>query len=318
LPILRLCRYSFLAGFLVAPRLVCAQLVFELARRANSADSSGNYVEATRLWRHVYSVNGGGPGPLLAAAQSATRAGDQKAAFAALRQAIDEGIAIPVAALEADSSFQALHNDRRWNVLVALASRLASQRDTALAAELLSLGERDQRNRDSIGAVVSRSGMGSPEAETANRALAAADAPLQARLRAIVSARGWPGRRLVGDDAAHAAWLLLQHADSTYQRKMLPVIQARVLRGDVRAADGALLEDRVRTGQGRKQRYGSALRNTTTPGAPPVLYPIEAEECVDQRRARVLLPPLSDYLAMFGVKYSALKGTRAACSEQER
>jgi hypothetical protein len=144
--------------------------------------------------------------------------------------------------------------------------------------------------------------MGSPEAEAANRALAAADAPLQARLRAIVSARGWPSRRLVGDDAAHAAWLILQHSDSAYQRKMLPVIRARVLRGDVRAADGALLEDRVRMGQGRKQRYGSALRYTATPGAPPVLYPIEAEECVDQRRARVLLPPLSDYLAMFGVK----------------
>jgi hypothetical protein len=76
-----------------------------------------------------------------------------------------------------------------------------------------------------------------------------------------------------------------------------------MLQGDVRAADWALLDDRVRMGEGRKQRFGSALRNTTTPGAPPVLYPIEAEECVDQQRARVLLPPLSDYLAMFGVKH---------------
>ena len=300
---LRLCRCSFLFGLLFAPRLAFGQLVFELARRANSADSSGNYTEATRLWRQVYRVNGGDPGPLLAAAQSATRAGVHKAAFGALRQAIDEGFRVPVGALEADSSLLPLHTDKRWNPLVALARRLASERDTALAAELLSLGERDQRNRDSVGAIVGRSGMGSPEAEAANRALAAADSPLQARLRAIVDTRGWPGRRLVGDDAAHAAWLILQHSDSAYQRKMLPVIHARVLRGDVRAADGALLEDRVRMGQGRKQRYGSALRNTTTPGAPPVLYPIEAEACVDQRRARVLLPPLSDYLAMFGVRY---------------
>ena len=279
------------------------QLVFELARRANSADSSGDYTEATRLWRQVYSVNGGEPGPLLAAAQSATRAGDHKAAFGTLRQAIDEGFRIPVGALEADSSLRALHDDRRWNALVSHARRLASVRDTALAAELLSLGQRDQRNRDSVAAIVGRSGMGSPEAEAANRVLAAADAPLQARLRAIVTARGWPGRRLVGDDAAHAAWLILQHSDSAYQRKMLPVIHARVLRGDVRAADEALLEDRVRMGQGRKQRFGSALRNTTIPGAAPVLYPIEAEECVDQRRARALLPPLSDYLAMFGVRH---------------
>ena len=316
LRILQLCRCSVLFGLLFAPRLLSGQLVFELARRANSADSSGNYTEATRLWRQVYGVNGGEPGPLLAAAQSATRAGDHKAAFGALRQAIDEGFRIPVGALEADSSLLPLHTDNRWNPLVAHARRLASARDTALAAELLSLGERDQRNRDSVGAIVGRNGMGSPEAEAANRALAAADAPLQARLRAIVNARGWPGRRLVGDDAAHAAWLILQHSDSAYQRRMLPVIQARVLRGDVRAADEALLEDRVRMGQGRKQRYGSALRNTMTPGVPPVLYPIEAEECVDQRRARVLLPPLSDYLAMFGVKHVAPQGICAANSRR--
>lgn len=229
-----------------------AQLVLELARAANSADSSGHYAEAARLWRLVYGVNGGDPGPLFAAAESATRAGEHSAAFAAIRQVIDEGFSIPVGPLQADSSLQPLHNDSQWAALVARATRLASRRDTALRSELLSLGQLDQRNRDSIGAVVGRSGMGSPDAEAANRALAAADAPLQARLRAIVSARGWPGRGLVGDDAAHAAWLLLQHSDSAYQRKMLPVIRARVLRGDVRAADGALLEDRVRMNQGKE------------------------------------------------------------------
>jgi hypothetical protein len=303
LPILHLCRCGLLIGFLFTPCLVHGQLVFELARRANSADSSAHYAEAARLWRQVYGVDGGDPGPLFAVAESATRAGDHESAFAALRQAIDEGFRIPVGALEADSSLQALHNGKRWTALMARTARLASRRDTALRSELLSLGERDQRNRDSIGAVVRRSGLGSPEAEAANRALATADAPLQARLRAIVSARGWPGRRLAGDDGAHAAWLLLQHADPAYQRKMLPVIHERVLRGDIRPADWALLEDRVRMNQGRKQRFGSQFRYTTTPGAPPVLYPIEAEECVDQRRGHVRLPPLADYLGVFGVKH---------------
>jgi hypothetical protein len=140
LRILDLYRCGLLAGILFTPRLASAQLVFELARRANSADSSGNYTEATRLWRQAYSVNGGEPGPLLAAAQSATRAGDHKAAFGALRQAIDEGFRIPVGALEADSSLRLLHDDTRWSALVSHARRLASERDTALAAELLSLG----------------------------------------------------------------------------------------------------------------------------------------------------------------------------------
>jgi hypothetical protein len=29
----------------------------------------------------------------------------------------------------------------------------------------------------------------------------------------VVSARGWPGWKLVGEDGAAAAWLLAQHAD---------------------------------------------------------------------------------------------------------
>jgi hypothetical protein len=33
-----------------------------------------------------------------------------------------------------------------------------------------------------------------------------------ARLKAVVVDHGWPGRSLVGEDGAHAAWLILQHA----------------------------------------------------------------------------------------------------------
>jgi hypothetical protein len=287
-----------------SPSPATGQLVYDLVRQASSADSAGRFADAARLWYRVYRVNGGEPSPLYGAAQSAARAGDKRAAFSDLHRALDEGLAIPVTALQADSEWTSLRDDRRWSELVALAKHHASQRDTVLRAELLSLGQRDQQNRESIDSVVRRYGKGSPEAQSAERKLAEGDARLQSRLRAIVNQFGWPGRRLVGDDAAHAAWLLLQHSDTSYQRVMLPMIRERARQNDVRAADAALLEDRVRVGKGRKQRFGSQLRNTSIPGAPPVLYPIEAEECVDVRRAAVLLPPLADYLALFGVKYS--------------
>jgi len=48
-----------------------------------------------------------------------------------------------------------------------------------------------------------------------------------ARLRSIVDAVGWPSRSLVGEDAADAAWLLLQHlGDSAFQRKCLEFMKA--------------------------------------------------------------------------------------------
>jgi hypothetical protein len=43
--------------------------------------------------------------------------------------------------------------------------------------------------------------------------LQAVDAANTARMKRIVAERGWPGRSLVGDDGAQAAWLLVQHAD---------------------------------------------------------------------------------------------------------
>jgi hypothetical protein len=277
--------------------------IFELVSRADAAENAGRFQDAARLWLEAWTVNSGDPVTLFLAARNSARAGQPDTAFASLRRAIEMGFVIPDEALEREPALTALHADSRWSQLLGDARALAGQRDTTLRRELLTLAERDQANRARIDSLVRHFGRSSREADSLNAALVAEDAPLQARLREIVSARGWPGRRLVGDDGAHAAWLLLQHADSAYQRAMLPLVQDAVARGDARAADAALLEDRVRVSQGRPQRYGSALRYSTTPGAPPELEPIEDEACVDQRRASVQLPPLADYLGMFGVVY---------------
>jgi hypothetical protein len=52
------------------------------------------------------------------------------------------------------------------------------------------------------------------------------DARNTARMRAIVRERGWPGRSMVDEDGAHAAWLLVQHADAdpAFQRTCLGLL----------------------------------------------------------------------------------------------
>ena len=44
-------------------------------------------------------------------------------------------------------------------------------------------------------------------------AAAAADGENLPWLRQVISDVGWPGKSLVGEDGAQAAWLLAQHAD---------------------------------------------------------------------------------------------------------
>lgn len=296
---------------LAAPGTARAQDIFTLLTRANAAEDSGRFGDAVRVWGQIQAIAEGDPVPLYLLARSAARAGDHAAAVRALRRAIADGIVLP-RPLPDDTTLRALHAHAEWRALVRQATVAAAARDSVLRRELLALADADQRGRAGIDSVLRTYGVPSPQADSAFARMAAVDGPVQARLRAIVAERGWPGRRRVGDDAAHAAWLIVQHMDGVEQRRLLPLVAEAARRGDARAADAALLEDRVRTDEGHPQRYGSQLR-PPKPGEPPELYPIDRPECVDQRRAAVGLVPLATYLQRVGVTWSPPAGGR--CTE---
>jgi hypothetical protein len=111
------------------------------------------------------------------------------------------------------------------------------------------------------------------------------------RLSAIVAAHGWPGPTLVGQEAAQAAWLVVQHAISRpgLMRGVLPVLASA---DDVPRWQAAMLEDRIRVFEGRKQRFGCAFDFDEHGEMSPL--PIEEPEHVDRYRAEVGLPPVGE------------------------
>jgi hypothetical protein len=117
-----------------------------------------------------------------------------------------------------------------------------------------------------------------------------------ARLSAILDSHGWPGRSLVGDEAAEAAWLILQHAigDPALQRRGLALLQSAAAANDVAPAHVATLEDRIRASEGRPQRYGTQFDWDERGSVSPL--PIEDEANVDARRAAVGLCPLAEQI----------------------
>ncbi|WP_340682519.1 DUF6624 domain-containing protein [Amycolatopsis coloradensis] len=112
-------------------------------------------------------------------------------------------------------------------------------------------------------------------------------------LASVVDRVGWPGARLVGSEAAHAAWLLAQHAPAEERARWLPLLAAAVdPDDDVAVRDHAYLADRVATDARRPQRWGT--QSLCFPGRGCRLYPLEDPAGVNARSRSIGLEPLTD------------------------
>jgi len=120
----------------------------------------------------------------------------------------------------------------------------------------------------------------------------AVDAAHLVRLKAILRNHGWPSRFEVGDDGAHAFWLLVQHADSGFMSECLPKMERAVRRGEAAARDYAYLLDRVRMQRGEAQVYGTQFRIEAD--GQLRLYPMVDPDQVDERRRKVGLPSMAE------------------------
>lgn len=177
----------------------------------------------------------------------------------------------------------------------------------ALQTELVEMKTEDQRYRSELHDQMKQMPSSSTQPSAALTAVfekqGEIDRKNMARLEEIIQRHGWPGKSLVGEEASNAAFLILQHSTLSLQKKYFPLLKDGVARGEVSAGDAALLEDRIRVGGGKKQFYGSHVHSGPETGWKLELYPIEDEDHVDERRARVGLPPLAEYLKEFGLEY---------------
>lgn len=185
--------------------------------------------------------------------------------------------------------------------LLAAASLQAQQpADPAVRVELLSRVARDQAIRDTFAAELKATGTITPA--TGYRMLAI-DSANTSWLEHLVATRGWPTPAQVGEDGVAAAFLLVQHADHApaFQARMLPLLETAYAIGQVKGDQVALLTDRVAKAQGRPQRYGS---QATIKDGKVILDPIEDSAHVDERRARMGLPPLAEYVRVLDSVYA--------------
>jgi hypothetical protein len=167
--------------------------------------------------------------------------------------------------------------------------------DEALRAALISRGRQDQAVREVFLA-------GHHQDSTDLRQLADVDADNTSFLKKIVAERGWPGRSLVGRDAADAAFLILQHSpDTAFQAKTLPLLEKAYANGEAEGQQVALLTDRVAVQRGQPQTYGT---QAAVVNGRFRLKPIADSANVDARRAKLGMPPVAAYMRILDSLYS--------------
>jgi len=163
--------------------------------------------------------------------------------------------------------------------------------DETLRAELLEMERVDRSVRANL---VERgelhAGGYHPEMEAVHRRH-------NARIRAILEARGWPGRSLVGEDGCRAAGFVVQHAilDLDLQRRGVALLTEAVAKREAEPFMLAMLTDRVLMQEGKAQIYGSQYIGAKEGGVEP--WPIADPENVDERRRAVGLPSLAENTA---------------------
>ena len=262
--------------------------------QAQAAYDAHDWLRCGQLFDQLGAAGPHRDGALYNAACCYARAGQADRAFAELDRAIAAGFFDHPQAV-ADADLATLHDDPRWTAELAAMDRamLASEKaitDPGLRDEIIAMVGEDQARR--------KAWIAHPSDEQLHQRVMEIDRADTVRMKQIVAKVGWPGKKLVGIEAAHDAWLLVQHADAdrAFQRQCLQLLERAVAAGEAYPADYAYLYDRLAVADHRPQRYGTQFH-----GDAPA--PLEDPAHVDERRKSVGLGPLAEYAAQIRAMY---------------
>ena len=178
--------------------------------------------------------------------------------------------------------------------------------DTALAKKLDSIHEEDQGLRQKLSDVENEYGRNSEEMRTLWKEIGKKDSLNLIEVKKILDEHGWLGSDVVGWKGNATLFLVIQHADLETQQKYLPLMREAEKRGDAKSSSLALLEDRVALRSGNRQTYGSQIGRDPETGE-YYLSPLKDPENVNERRAKMGLGSIEDYLSQWDLEWDAEK-----------
>lgn len=273
-----------------------SQSFFELRTQAEQAGLKQNFREATDLYRQSFAIHALNRRDFYNAACIASLAGDPNQAFEWLDQSVQLGYD-DIGHLTKNVDLLKLHSDPRWENLVSSLSRKIAQAEQnynkPLQEDLLQIFKEDQNIRSKIGDAFKKYGQNSVQVQELEKLMVEIDQANLKKIAAIIDVHGWVGPEQVGRLASNTLFIVIQHAELDVQRRYLPKVREAVKQPFADASWLAYLEDRIAIREGRKQRYGTELWSANGQLDHTSL---EDPENIDERRAKLGLPPISKSL----------------------
>jgi hypothetical protein len=114
-------------------------------------------------------------------------------------------------------------------------------------------------------------------------------------MRQLLKTYGWPKYSMVGELAADAPLLVINHhKDDAVRKEYLAQIKQSCIENEGSCMEYAKIQDRILVNDNQLQIYGMQFRYNAQRVLEP--FPIVDPEYVDQRRAEIGLEPLKEYL----------------------
>ena len=273
--------------------------------QGDSLYKKSNYKAAYKAYKKALHIGKDGlirPAHLYNGACCAAKANQKNVAFKWLLQQVMQKKNWYSDGISNDSDLVSLHNDRRWNILMdTLQQRklnIERNYDKPLQKELKDILEYDQGVRIKYIAETEKAHPDSVLINCLIKEMEHVDSINLQKVTHILDTRGWVGQRTVGN-AARSIWLVIQHADISIEKKYLPMIRNAVERGDISPDMLGMLEDRINTFEGKKQRYGSQI--TMNNDGSYSLDPLEDPKMIDQWRESIGMEPICCYVKLYGI-----------------
>ncbi|MEM6965004.1 MAG: DUF6624 domain-containing protein [Bacteroidota bacterium] len=191
---------------------------------------------------------------------------------------------------------------RHWRKVQSALTAEKKNINLALRQELLDIFEADQKYRTEIQKVVGEKGFDVLEVDKLRLKQSEIDQDNLKKVEAIIEQYGYPSHKLVGKGASKSIFYVIQHSETKYQEKYLPLFLEASDKGELKKSELVLMIDRIEVNNKRPQIYGTQIKHE--PDEKNYIYPIRDEKNVDKRRAYLGLSPLNEYLKRFDLEYT--------------